>query len=167
MTNTTTTALPTWGEMTDVDRGAALLHLHKRASEGVSYAISDYPVEYFDHPALLALHRRAACRHAVGLSRDADQLSGNEHERLYNLALNEPGRRRLWAARHLPTNVYPVDTAAEARRLLVAWAENEARVAANPPSWWAPADRSQWAVLHRAEAGGQWHEVGGCDTCRG
>jgi hypothetical protein len=93
-----TTTLPTWDEMSDVDKGAALLHLHKRDSEGADYAVENYPVVYYDDPRLTALESREACRHAVSVSRDADRISGKEHQRLCNLALDEPARRCLWAA---------------------------------------------------------------------
>lgn len=85
------TALPTWAELTDLDKGAALLHLHKREWEGADYAVENYPARYFDHPALTGLDERAACRHAVSVEADADRagaLSGDEYERLYDLALD-------------------------------------------------------------------------------
>jgi hypothetical protein len=84
------TKLPTWAEMSDVDKGAALLHLHKRDWEGAEYAVENYPARYFDHPALVALSRSDACRHAVSVEDDAEAagaLRGDEYERLYDLAL--------------------------------------------------------------------------------
>lgn len=80
--------LPAWDEMTDLDKGAALLHLHKREWEGAEYAESDYPCRYFDDPALLALAPLEACRHAVSVEADADALSDSENERLYDAALD-------------------------------------------------------------------------------
>jgi hypothetical protein len=77
--------------MSDLDKGAALLHLHKRDWEGAEYAVENYPARYFDHPALVALNRRDACRHAVSVEDDADRagaLTGDEHMRLYDLALD-------------------------------------------------------------------------------
>jgi hypothetical protein len=88
---TTETTLPTWNEMTDLDKGAALLHLHKRDWEGADYAEENYPARYFDHPALVALSERDACRHAVSVEMDASDagaLRGEEYERLYDLALD-------------------------------------------------------------------------------
>lgn len=82
--------LPVWAEMTDLDKGAALLHLHKRDWEGAEYAEDNYPARYFDHPALTALSRSEACRHAVSVEGDADlagALGGDEYTRLYELAL--------------------------------------------------------------------------------
>jgi hypothetical protein len=86
----TETTLPTWAEMTDLDKGAALLHLHKRDWEGEDYAEENYPARYFDHPALTALTEREACRHAVSVEDAAERagaLRGAEYERLYDLAL--------------------------------------------------------------------------------
>lgn len=91
MTSTEETGpLPAWNEMSDLGKGAALLHLHKIDWEGIEYAMSDYPARYFDHPALTALSQRAACRHAQSVEADADRAGatrGGEYERLYNLAL--------------------------------------------------------------------------------
>jgi hypothetical protein len=93
--------LPTWAQMTDLDKGAALLHLHKRDWEGEEYAIDNYPARYFDHPALTALKPREACRHAVSVEPDADDagaLKMPEYERLYDLALDADDKR--WTAEH-------------------------------------------------------------------
>jgi len=95
------TTLPTWAEMTDLDKGAALLHLHKRDWEGDEYAEENYPAEYFDHPDLAALSPRDACRHAVSVEDDADRagaLKGDEYMRLYDLALDAD--RARWTAKH-------------------------------------------------------------------
>jgi hypothetical protein len=93
------TTLPTWAEMSDLDKGAALLHLHKRNWEGDEYAVDNYPARYFDHPALTALSEREACRHAVSVEDDAEwsgALRGAEYERLYTLALDADHAR--WEA---------------------------------------------------------------------
>jgi hypothetical protein len=95
-----TPVLPTWDEMTDLDKGAALLHLHKRDWEGPEYAVENYPAEYFDHPALVALSEREACRHAVSVEDAAEQagaLRMPEYERLYDLAL--AADRERWEAK--------------------------------------------------------------------
>jgi hypothetical protein len=98
----TDSTLPTWEQMTDLDKGAALLHLYKCESEGTEYATSDYPAEYFDHPALLALDGEDASKHAQGLFEDDEdawhKLGGEEYERLYDLAL-DADRKRYVAAR--------------------------------------------------------------------
>lgn len=90
MTNT----LPTWAQMTDLDKGAALLHLHKREWEGADYAIENYPAEYFDHTVLAALSPGQACDHAASVESDAVALSADENERLYDLALDADDKRR-------------------------------------------------------------------------
>lgn len=83
-----TAALPSWAEMTDLDKGAALLHLHKRQREGAEYAVENYPARYFDHPALTALDRRRACGHAAAQWRHAEDLSPEDHNRMYDAALD-------------------------------------------------------------------------------
>ncbi len=96
-----TSSLPTWAEMSDRDKGAALLHLHKRDWEGEEYAASEYPARYFDHPVLTALSPLAACRHAVSVESDAETagaLRGEEYQRLYDLALAADEAR--WHAEH-------------------------------------------------------------------
>src|SRR5215469_13316405 len=96
-TETTTPALPGWDEMSDLDKGAALLHLHKRDWEGPGYAVENYPARYFDHPALVALSPREACRHAVSVEDAAERagcVGGAEYERLYDLALDADDKRR-------------------------------------------------------------------------
>jgi len=101
MSTEPTAALPTWAEMSDLDKGAALMHLHKREWEGDEYAEENYPAEYFDHPALTALSERAACRHAVSVEEAADNAGatgGDEYERLYSLALDAD--RARWDAKH-------------------------------------------------------------------
>lgn len=160
------TDLPTWDEMTDVDKGCALLHLWKRDAEGASYAVENYPAQYLDDPRLVALDGRDACRHAVtvGVSNSAAEkrLGFDEYVRLYDLALDEPERRMLWAARNEDGRVVPVETRERAEELLtVHWPASDDRYAAMyaPPSWWTPADRSKWALLQRTEAGGEWTEV--------
>lgn len=84
----TMTELPTWSEMSDLDKGAALLHLHKREYEGAAYAVEHYPAEYFNDPRLTGLDRQAASQHAAGFAEDADRLADGEYDRLYNLALD-------------------------------------------------------------------------------
>ncbi len=89
--------LPGWDDMSDLDKGAALLHLHKRQWEGDEYAESDYPARYFEHPALLALSSLEASRHAAGLGsaeRMYHSLGEGEFDRLYDAALDADRRRR-------------------------------------------------------------------------
>ena len=97
--STTETALPKWADMSDLDKGAALLHLHKRDWEGPEYAVENYPARYFEDPALTALSPREACRHAVSVEDDAERagaLHGAGYERLYGLALDADHAR--WEA---------------------------------------------------------------------
>lgn len=83
-------ALPGWFDLSELDRGAALLHLHKRDWEGAEYAESDYPCRYFDHPSLTALTPLEASRHAAWLGGPygVPGLEEAEHDRLYDLALD-------------------------------------------------------------------------------
>lgn len=83
--------LPDWDDMSDLDKGAALMHVWKRFWETGPYATENYPARYFDDPLLCALSDREACRHSVqaaGYHREAQARLGNvEHMRLYDLAL--------------------------------------------------------------------------------
>jgi hypothetical protein len=85
--------LPTWGEMSDLDKGAALMHLHKRDVEGVSYATQHYPCRYLDSDVLVALSPRDASLHAADVGAAAFDGWGDEGSRLYDLALAEDERR--------------------------------------------------------------------------
>jgi hypothetical protein len=83
--------LPGWDDLSDRDKGAALLFLAKVENEGREYAQSDYPCSYFDHPALTGLAPERACGHAASLGDTTsmrDQLGADEHDRLYDLALD-------------------------------------------------------------------------------
>ncbi len=154
----TTTTLPAWIHLSDVDKGAVLLHLHKREWEGAQYAIEEYPARFFDHPALTDLERREACAFAVSMRAFANILDQTERTRLYELACDEPARRCLWGARgadgYLAVVTYyePSRQPEGARELVASWAE---------------LDRPGGVVVHRSAPGGDWHEAGGCDGCKG
>jgi len=90
--------LPSWDDMTDTDRGAALMFVWKVKWEAdYTYARENYPARYFDDPRLTDLDVRSACRHAktVAGSWDEanDRLGEAEVNRLYDLALNHHERR--------------------------------------------------------------------------
>lgn len=135
--------------MSDLDKGAALLHMWKRQREGGGYAVQNYPCQYIEHPSLAALSRAEACRHAVsmcGSHREIEHKLGDvEHDRLYNLALTEGDKildsRKLWGARHENGNVSPCGT------------EDSARFLVMNPSWRCV------ELLHRSEPGGEWSVV--------
>lgn len=81
-------ALPGWNDMSDLDKGAALMHLAKRENEGGAYAVENYPARFIDDPRLTALDDEDACDHAAKFEDLVEDMDGDEHERLYNLALN-------------------------------------------------------------------------------
>lgn len=89
--------LPTWDQMPDLDKGAALLHVWKRHREGGSYAVEHYPARYIENPLLTALDRRTACRHAAavaGMWKEVQsRLGPDEVGRLYDMALEHPCSR--------------------------------------------------------------------------
>jgi hypothetical protein len=95
MDNDTKAALPAWAEMSDLDKGAALLHDHKRDEEGADYAAEHYPCQYIEDPRLTALGPKEASAHAaevVGFD-VFDRIGDAEYDRLYNLALDyEPAK---------------------------------------------------------------------------
>lgn len=84
-----TSSLPTWAEMSDSDKAAAMQHVRKRETEGRSYAVEHYPCEYVDHPALTVLDEADACDHAkqvVGTTRSMFvRLGAVEYARLMDL----------------------------------------------------------------------------------
>jgi hypothetical protein len=141
--------LPTWDELSDLDKGAALLHIHKRDYEGISYAVENYPARYLDDPRLTALSSREASRHAAQFCDQAEALDTAEYERLYDAALAEPDRRCLWAARTDRGQIVPAETHEYAVQLLtVHW-----------PTHLTADDLAGCALLNRDESGGDWREV--------
>jgi len=80
--------LPGWDELSDLDKGAALMHLWKRDSEGDDYAIENYPAKFIEDPRLTVLDHEDACDHAARFEEIAEELDPSEHSRLYDLALN-------------------------------------------------------------------------------
>lgn len=94
----TTTELPAWDQMSDLDKGAALMHAWKRSWEGPSYATEHYPTRYLDNPTLVALSEAEACKHTVRVTKGWKDWDIDEVSRLYDLALDE-GQRRYEAKR--------------------------------------------------------------------
>lgn len=86
------TGLPSWSEMTDVDRGCALLFRWKVEWErSYIYARDNYPAVYRDSPVLRALDRFDSCRHATAVVRESGLTSRDEEwQRLYDLAMASP-----------------------------------------------------------------------------
>lgn len=87
------TGLPTWDDMTDADRGAALMFAWKVQWErNYAYARENYPARYIDHPLLTALTESEACRHASAVAGTWDEAKGrlgaDAVQRLYDLASN-------------------------------------------------------------------------------
>ena len=87
----TTSNLPTWDEMSDLDKGCAAMHLWKRDAEGAAYAVWHYPARYLDDERLKALDSVAASRHAASMRAQAAALDADEWGRLYDLALDADG----------------------------------------------------------------------------
>lgn len=93
-----TDALPSWGDLSDVDKGCALLHAWKVDQEGRDYAVENYPAKFHDHPDLTALQPIEACAYVDALNIDLSdndavligdrELSWDEYQRLYDLALD-------------------------------------------------------------------------------
>ncbi|OLT30075.1 hypothetical protein BJF79_39690 [Actinomadura sp. CNU-125] len=87
------TRLPGWDNLTDRDKGAALMHVWKCHWErDPFYARNHYPADYFDHPLLVDLDHKVASLHAVvvaGTWKQAmERLGEDEAQRLYDLALD-------------------------------------------------------------------------------
>lgn len=81
-------ALPGWDDMPDLDKGAALMFLHKADSEGDDYARENYPAKFLEDPRLTGLDTDDACDHAARFEGLVEDMDGDEYERLYNLALD-------------------------------------------------------------------------------
>jgi hypothetical protein len=84
--------LPTWSEMSDLDKGAAIKFGMACQSEGIAYATENYPCRFLDDPRLVALDKAEASRHAdevLGYEDEMYDLLGEaEYNRLYGLANN-------------------------------------------------------------------------------
>jgi hypothetical protein len=92
MTETPSPALlPDWDDMTDLDKGAALLHVWEREWEGAEHAMAESPCRYLRAPVLVALDPRAASEHAWAVTGGWDAISDKigpaERTRLYDVAL--------------------------------------------------------------------------------
>lgn len=139
--------LPSWEEMCDLDKGAALLHVWKRHWEGAGYAREEYPAEYITDPVLRGLPRWAACRHAAEVCGRHEEvrarLGDTEHDRLYDLALKEGQEildsRKRWGIRYEHGSVLTIDEAAYAHRLIT--------------------ELNAVELLHRDTDGGAWSIV--------
>lgn len=97
-------ALPTWDEMSDFDKGAALRHVYRASPPPRGHSGSHwdhrhagkmFPAVYRDDPRLSALSAKAASRHAMkvtgGQRKIVARLSEREYARLYSLAARVQG----------------------------------------------------------------------------
>lgn len=86
--------LPSWDEMTDLDRSHALAYAWLCHHRGISYAIQTNPCIYVDAPALIGLDAITAGTHALAVCGPLHSLIARigkaEYDRLYNLALQPP-----------------------------------------------------------------------------
>lgn len=86
------TGLPTWDELTDRDRGAAIMHCWARHTQGVIHAREHAPATFWDDELLTALTPYEACRYTAELcgsyAEITDRLGEAERERLYQAALD-------------------------------------------------------------------------------
>lgn len=87
------TQLPTWDDMSELDKGCALMFVWKvHWEKSYPYARSNYPCRYKEHPELVALCEKDACRHARvvtgGYKAIDTKLGEEEFLRLYNKALD-------------------------------------------------------------------------------
>jgi hypothetical protein len=99
--------LPGWGDLTDIDRGAALLYASAVSNEGHEYACENYPARFRDHPILTQLRPHETCAYVdslgidlndsaavligsatVLIGADESSLSWDEYRRLYDLAMD-------------------------------------------------------------------------------
>ncbi len=95
-------ALPAWDDLSDLDKGAALLHLHKVDNDGADYATQHYPARFHEHRLLVGLDPVTTSEYAQGLDGDnrremgeewyAPAPNADEWQRLYDLALDADRR---------------------------------------------------------------------------
>jgi hypothetical protein len=92
--------LPAWTELSDRDKGEALMHAWKVGQEGREYARENYSATFRDHPVLRQLTSDDACDYvdslgidltdsaAVLIGADESSLPWTEYQRLHDLALD-------------------------------------------------------------------------------
>lgn len=85
--------LPTWDEMTDLDKGAAISYLYRCDLIGIKAAAANYAAEYFDDPRLVALGATPeASAHALVIAERAfEDLA--ECARLHTVAIDADAAR--------------------------------------------------------------------------
>lgn len=80
--------LPTWDEMSDLDKGSALLHVYRSTWSRQTRKIMN--CKYTDDPALVALNEKERSRHAHhvtgGIQRITSRLGNRETSRLMKIA---------------------------------------------------------------------------------
>lgn len=94
--------LPSWDELTDIDKGNALMFVWKcHWEKSYAYAREHYAATFTDHPVLRELPRNIRCQYAKNACRGGvsyaevmstyevirKRLGDDEFDRLYNLAL--------------------------------------------------------------------------------
>lgn len=92
--------LPAWDELSDLDKGNALMFVWKCHWEhSYIYARENYPATFTDHPVLRELSAHERCRYAAEVCRGgskerasaylivSNRLGAAEFDRLYELAL--------------------------------------------------------------------------------
>lgn len=94
--------LPTWDDMSALDKGAACMHWVKEdAGDG-----NEYPCRYFDSHALVQLSQAQANAHAATMFEIIQRLPYDQYDTLYEKALKadtDRFRREYEAAKYLPT----------------------------------------------------------------
>lgn len=162
--------LPTWADMSDLDKGCALLHDRAREDEGDDYAAEHYPARYLNDPRLTALtpaeataHARKVCK--VDNGDMFDRLGGDEYHRLYDLAANHglppaPAAPPAEAKPARQPNPLPRDVTAAIRHAITTGLPRPKTVgvpADGRPTLilhlHTPADVDQWAAMVRATVG--------------
>lgn len=89
----------TWDDLSDLDKGAVLMFMHKVEYEGEDYALENYPVRFIEHPELLEMSQDEANDFALTFEDlleegvPGDDEAGTEFQRLYELALKHDRER--------------------------------------------------------------------------
>ncbi|MEU8310458.1 hypothetical protein AB0C84_43530 [Actinomadura sp. NPDC048955] len=86
--------LPGWDEMSDYDRGWALLHVYERDKRGTQHALTYSAPRFADDPRLSSLSAEAASAHATKIVSTTDEIietiGEDEYDRLIAVVADPP-----------------------------------------------------------------------------
>jgi len=86
--------LPEFDELTDIDKGAVIYFLSACESEGIYYALENYPAQFVDNEILVSLDSAGQSNYVLNNWEDLEELELGwaEEDRLVNLYLEAMDR---------------------------------------------------------------------------